>query len=173
MKYISNAFSLNMLAVADGNEVIIKEISLSNAQTELLEFKEKVTGVYKRELAYSAIGHADICKIINNLIKTQYKVNRATIGLQHGDVLIVAQYSGPRLPEGTTQLPDGANIRWFKISIFSREYLHQEKTENAKNKKICKHIRLKVTEDSCKEEIMEELYNYASSIYGTIEDWIE
>jgi hypothetical protein len=37
--------------------------------------------------------------------------------LAPGDVLLVGQYVGPRPPEGTTELPEGAEVRWTKVRI--------------------------------------------------------
>jgi hypothetical protein len=43
--------------------------------------------------------------------------NRATVTLAHGDKLLVAQYSGPRLPEGCKTLPQGSTIKWIIVDI--------------------------------------------------------
>ena len=46
----------------------------------------------------SAIGHEDTARVVS-------------------DVLSVAQYTGPRLLEGATMLPEGANIEFFEVSF--------------------------------------------------------
>lgn len=61
--------------------------------------------------AESVVGHADTAAILG------VPFNRVTLKLHKDDTLIVAQYDGPRLPEGTTTLPDGASFRWFIINI--------------------------------------------------------
>ena len=43
--------------------------------------------------------------------------NRATVALKEGDVALVGQYSGPRLPEGATSLPEGAAIKWLVVGV--------------------------------------------------------
>lgn len=45
------------------------------------------------------------------------KPNRETMKLDAGDVLVVAQYVGPRLPEGATELPPNARIEYFTVQI--------------------------------------------------------
>jgi len=65
----------------------------------------------------SAIGHADTANVVASLLGIPVQVNRVNIELVPGDWLVLAQYSGPRLPEGTTTLPAGAEIRWYLISI--------------------------------------------------------
>jgi hypothetical protein len=32
-----------------------------------------------------------------------------------GEGVLVAQYRGPRLPEGATELPEGATIEWYVV----------------------------------------------------------
>ena len=64
---------------------------------------------------YSVIGHADTARVIGGLLGREIPANRVTYKAQPGDVLYVAQYTGPRLPEGATQLPEGAEIRFYKI----------------------------------------------------------
>jgi hypothetical protein len=44
--------------------------------------------------------------------------NRESITLTDGDILLVGQYVGPRLPEGATTLPENSRIDWkivFKV----------------------------------------------------------
>lgn len=43
--------------------------------------------------------------------------NRASVKLEPGEKMIVAQYSGPRLPEGTTALPEGAKIEFILVEV--------------------------------------------------------
>jgi hypothetical protein len=39
------------------------------------------------------------------------------VSLVPGDRVLVGQYSGTRLPEGATTLPEGATIRWLVVSV--------------------------------------------------------
>jgi hypothetical protein len=91
MTYIGSAFSLGMLP--EGRAPLI------------LELPERPSF----EGLTSVVGHADTAAILG------VAFNRSTLKLVPGDVLIVAQYDGPRLPEGATSLPEGARFRWFKV----------------------------------------------------------
>lgn len=44
-------------------------------------------------------------------------VNRASYTLVPGEKLLVAQYKGPRLPEGATKLPEGATIEFYLVLL--------------------------------------------------------
>lgn len=100
--FLTNGFSLNMLADPDGCSVAI-------------------TGMTPDEVAntpwVSVMGHADTAAVVGNVIGIQVPMNRATVTLNRGDRLIVAQLHGPRLPEGATTLPDGAVIKFWNLNI--------------------------------------------------------
>jgi hypothetical protein len=55
--------------------------------------------------------------VVGSLLGREVPMNRATVQLTAGDVLFVAQYSGPRLPEGATSLPDGAKIEFLRVTL--------------------------------------------------------
>jgi len=93
MRFIGNAFSLGMLP--HGASPIVRE----------LDSRPDLTG------CVSVVGHPDTATILG------VAFNRATLHLQHGDSLIVAQLDGARLPEGATTLPDGASFRWFEVKL--------------------------------------------------------
>jgi len=42
---------------------------------------------------------------------------RPNLVLQPEDLVVVAQYIGPRLPEGATELPANARIEYFTVQI--------------------------------------------------------
>ena len=43
-------------------------------------------------------------------------MNRVSVKLDNPDLhAIIGQYSGPRLEEGATELPEGARIEWWII----------------------------------------------------------
>jgi hypothetical protein len=90
-----NAFSLQMVDFPA--TIVAEEISPPNCD----ELKNMV----------SAIGHADTATILGvgmRLINVQ---------LKKGDVAIVAQLIGGRLPEGSTMLPEGFAFKFIKITI--------------------------------------------------------
>lgn len=105
---ISNAFSLSMISD------LIWEDKGDNFAGLPLSFKEIQPDAIPDNI-YSVIGHADTARVIGNIIGREVPVNRETYKAQPGDTIYVAQYIGPRLPEGATQLPEGAEIRFYKI----------------------------------------------------------
>ena len=106
IKFLCNAFSLNMLSSMNVS-VVVKEMSVETVQGYLTDFPECV----------SAIGHGETALVFSSVLGLLVPMNRATVSLVPGDNIIVGQYSGPRLPEGATTLPDGATIKWVFVSI--------------------------------------------------------
>ena len=43
-------------------------------------------------------------------------MNRISVNLGNNDVLLVAQLSGGRLPEGATTIPDGMSIQFWVVA---------------------------------------------------------
>ena len=106
MNYISNAFSIQMIAniiMKGGVSVIFEEIF------DLEEIKEAET--------ISAVGHPDTAAVISDLLGKEVPANRISISLEKGDVLYVAQLLGGRLPEGCKSLPEGFQMKFYKVTI--------------------------------------------------------
>ena len=100
--YILNAFSLNMLV---GNaDIVVREVS------------QKVAAILA-DACVSAVGHADTAAVFSSVLGVPVPCNRATVVLKDGDLALVGQYSGPRLPEGATTLPEGATIKWLVVRV--------------------------------------------------------
>lgn len=105
MIYICNAFSIQMLqgyTKLEFNKKSLEEIK------GLLDF-------FNEDEIISAIGHADMAKLISDQLGRCISVNRVSVKLKYNDALIVAQYSGPRLPEGAIVLPEGATIEFWTV----------------------------------------------------------
>jgi len=105
-KILSNAFSFNMA----GNfpcRVEADELSLKEFTKEL-----------KNSSWESSIGHADMAAMLTAITGVEITANRRNDSLSNGDVLLLAQYSGPRLPEGAVALPDGAKIKFLRVTYF-------------------------------------------------------
>ena len=60
----------------------------------------------------SCVGHENTAGLFSTLLEYPVEMNRVNITLNPGDRVLVGEYSGPRLPEGATSLPDGATIKW-------------------------------------------------------------
>lgn len=108
-----NAFSANMLAEFPVS-VKFTEIDAPSARLNLMLAAEKDG---EAEFIRSAVGHADTSAVFQSELKIPVPCNRETVTLQAGDCAIIGQYSGPRLPEGATVLPEGATIRWILVEI--------------------------------------------------------
>ena len=99
--FITNAFSINMLQ----NSAQINFIKISrNTAKELSRF------------AVSAIGHEDTARAVSIMMDTEFQQNR--ISLEFKGSLLVAQYRGPRLEEGTTTLPEESKIEFWLVTIY-------------------------------------------------------
>lgn len=90
-KYLLNAFSLQMIDLP--SKVSFEEVG---------SLPEGLT---------SAIGHQDTANVLG------VPMNRVNVHLAKGDVAYVAQLQGGRLPEGSTQLPDGFSFKFVKVTV--------------------------------------------------------
>ena len=65
----------------------------------------------------SAIGHADTARIVSGLLGVEMPANRIAVKITGMEILVVAHYSGERLPEGATTQPEGAKVEFFEVSL--------------------------------------------------------
>ena len=100
--FLLNAFSLNMLV--GNSDIAVREISQAVAAS-------------LAPACVSAVGHADTAAVFSSVLGVTVPCNRATVALREGDVALVGQYSGPRLPEGATSLPEEAAIKWLVVGV--------------------------------------------------------
>ena len=107
--YIANAFSLSMLPwwVAEG-QVNFKRLTLEEARDYVASWD--LGGC-------SAVGHADVAEIFSQQLGVEIIANRRKASFAPGitEEILVGQYTGPRLPEGATALPVGAEIQWILV----------------------------------------------------------
>ncbi|MEM4360018.1 MAG: DUF1874 domain-containing protein [Candidatus Bilamarchaeaceae archaeon] len=102
---ILNSISINMLPPGTGACTMkIQAISLEEARS-LISAK-----------AESYIGHEDLCRILKGM-GLDVPFNRANFVAKDGDVALVVQYRGPRLPEGATRLPAGASLEFYIVEF--------------------------------------------------------
>lgn len=100
--FLLNAFSLNMLS---GNaDISVRQVSLDVARN-------------LAQVATSAVGHADTAAVFADVLGVPVPCNRVNVTLGDGEAALVGQYSGPRLPEGATSLPEGATIKWMIVGV--------------------------------------------------------
>jgi len=100
-KFISNAFSLQMLPSMEINKCGKIEYAILSENA----FKEFAKG------AKSIVGHEDTARVLS------VEFNRESVTLEKGDILLVAQLVGGRLPEGATTLPENCHFKYFSIKI--------------------------------------------------------
>lgn len=101
--HVTNAFSINMLN--------------DNANLSFICIpREAAESLVKAHLVKSHIGHADMASVVSSALGSEIPMVRDTYTRSEGDILLVAQYHGPRLEEGTTELPEGATIGWWLVA---------------------------------------------------------
>lgn len=115
MIYICNSFSLSMLdtwRLEDAESVTqISVTPVSDPRTWLTEAEEL------HGKAVSAVGHSDTAKLFSDILWRNIEFNRQSIKLDESIELLVGQLVGPRPPEGSATLPEGAVIKWLAVSI--------------------------------------------------------
>lgn len=114
--YIVNSFSINMLSniLSDGKSHSITFHPIQPWTLECLIMSDKINVV-------NAIGHADTAYIVAKQFELDGislpEAQRVNVNIGENDNLIIAQYIGPRLPEGCTKLPEGAEIKYFSVEF--------------------------------------------------------
>ena len=103
MTKLFNAFSLQMRVSPKGG-IEWEEISPEEARRLL---KDGVD---------SYVGHQDMANVISAVLGISIPAQRRHGKIEEGETIIVAQYDGGRLPEGTTELPEGAKITFLKVT---------------------------------------------------------
>lgn len=96
--FIANAFSLSMVETIDLHRVRFAACGRPQRTIDRGGF-------------VSAVGHADTAALLG------VPMNRVSVKLAVGDWMYVAQLQGPRLPEGTTVLPEGSRFEWVSVSL--------------------------------------------------------
>lgn len=100
--FLGNAFSLQMLDTTIQHQVTVTPVPIE--EVKMTDF-------------VSVIGHADTAAVVSNLLGKEVPCHRASIHLDAGDILYVAQVTGGRLPEGATTLPEGFSLSWLKVTV--------------------------------------------------------
>ena len=108
MLQIMNAISLSMVTGESGR-IYFRELSSEEAASAA--FRESIMGSL-----VSFVGHEDTARLFSTLLGVEIKANRGNARLQETWSL-VGQYTGPRLPEGATTLPEGAKVKWFLVCL--------------------------------------------------------
>jgi hypothetical protein len=99
MKILGNAFSLQMLSALkeEGDSVTVTFTRV--AKPESFEDFE------------SSVGHQDTANLLG------VPMVRSNTRLESGDGMLVAQFMGGRLPEGSTTLPEGVTLAFIDVAV--------------------------------------------------------
>lgn len=106
MLYIANAFAGQMIP---DSCIISKKPVPTDIVKQMLENREWE----------SCVGHTDTASVLSGILGVTIPANRVSISLTGDDVLIVAQVMGGRLPEGTTTLPEGTEMKFFMYNLMA------------------------------------------------------
>jgi hypothetical protein len=114
MTILTNAFSINMLS--ENAQVNFYKVDVRAAQSALIDTADMVKNV---------IGHPDTDYIVRKELENDYGSGtpwlsagtRETVAVKNGDILVIAQYKGNRLPEGCKKLPEGSTIEYWIATI--------------------------------------------------------
>lgn len=96
--YLCNAFSISML-----EPHLVKFVKIRVAKDW------QIAKAIKEGTSF--MGHKQIAEMYN------VPYNRKSLKLKMGDKLFVAQYMGPRLEEGTTEIPENSHVIWFVVYV--------------------------------------------------------
>lgn len=108
---IANAFSLNMLDLSEGLTDLEVYATSAESVREGISMAEECGGE-----VVSIVGHSDTAALLSAELGREVPTNRVSYTMHPNDVLVVGQYQGPRLPEGTKELPAGAKIAWVRVT---------------------------------------------------------
>jgi Domain of unknown function (DUF1874) len=111
MLYISNAFSLSMVKAP-----CLVRVGTLTAREVAWNLRCSCDGDPNDRFT-SVVGHLNTAAVYSSVLGLPIEVDKRSITLKQGDELIVGQYTGPRLPEGATVLPEGAPINWLVVTI--------------------------------------------------------
>jgi len=97
--YITDNFSVGMISHLNTHKLVFIPISFEDAKR-----------INEMEKLESAIDRESILPIINSRLGLKLKVNCYSIMIKECETIMVAQYYGPELPKGATELPECAMI---------------------------------------------------------------
>jgi hypothetical protein len=113
---IVSAFSAKMLPRVTLN-MTWRAISLDEARCLCSPEQKSLFDNIEPDTITSAIGHADTAAVFSDMLGIQVLCNRIFVKLQQGTRLLLGQYFGPMIPDGARELPNGAKIEWWLVTI--------------------------------------------------------
>ena len=107
MNILVNAFSVNML---NGDNTAVDFAPISGE-----EAREILCGGFR-----SFIGHESTATLLSHRLGIDVEYNRQSYRFMPNDRVVLAQYTGPRLPDYALELPEGAHLNFWLIQIMRR-----------------------------------------------------
>lgn len=105
MRYLANAFSLQMLSSNKMSDIRIKKITKERAINILKSKRSRVDDklhiVFDDSTVKSTIGHEELTKFLTCELGTEVPYNRVGLNLRPEDSIVVAQITGGRVNEDT------------------------------------------------------------------------
>ena len=124
---VLNAFSINMLEDSSAIVKIAETDIWSMIDIGYCDMKDvNPPNTLEKNLEFH-IGHQQLCDILRTELKKhvkdvpEIKANRDTVTLKEGETALIVQYRGRRLPEGATELPKGAEIKYYYVTVMSKD----------------------------------------------------
>lgn len=105
--FLTNALPASVLVDPTGsNQIMIRPVR-----------PDEVAALWASGALESAIGHTDTAALVSAAIGHEVAECRQSIPpLAQEESLIAALYTGPRLPEGSKTLPEGAALTFYRVS---------------------------------------------------------
>ena len=125
-----NSFSLSIFTRQEGREFYGGDYTayhMRAAAAAVLQFIPITTAtakecLYMSDKIDSFIGHADTAAMVGVDLELPLVPNMEKYVFSQSDTIIVAQYTGPRLPEGCKSLPEGSKLDyWLVVSDYHRD----------------------------------------------------
>lgn len=106
MLIFGSTFSLQM--IPKENSALIVEWLTPEAANDLLNTNDWLC----------AVGHESTAMILNKILgRDDIVMNRIRATMGYDDTLLVGQLIGQRLPEGCTELPEGIEFTFVKVTL--------------------------------------------------------
>lgn len=106
--FVSNAFSLNMLAPSISSKPFDLLVTPLDSPDSFFDGSEVI----------ECMSNQATCDLFNLHCKAhQVSAEANNVSLEFGDSMLVMQYNGPRLEKGLTSLPVGGKVSFYIVEV--------------------------------------------------------
>lgn len=117
--FLSSTFTLNMLE--DLNCKLESEIctweEIKDIVNDLNNHGDGKTAIIDDTQFINGFGHESTADLVRNLQGIDIITNRISLSVPKESLIYVIQYIGERLPEGATELPEGAELVPIRVYV--------------------------------------------------------